>query len=42
MSETSLRTADIRMTARRHALMSSMFDVVIIAVTVNVVAGPST
>jgi uncharacterized membrane protein len=30
------------MTGLRHALMSFVFDVVIIAVTVNVVAGLST
>jgi uncharacterized membrane protein len=41
VSDTSLQTTDIRMTVLRHALMSFVFDVVIIAVTVNVVAGLS-
>ena len=42
VSDTSLQTTDIRMAVLRHALMSFVFDVVIIAVTVNVVAGLST
>jgi uncharacterized membrane protein len=42
VSDTSLQTTDIRTTVLRHALMSFVFDVVIIAVTVNVVAGLST
>jgi uncharacterized membrane protein len=42
VSDTSLQTTDIRMAVLRHALMSLVFDVVIIAVTVNVVAGLST
>ena len=42
VSDTALRTTDIRMTVLRHAFMSFVFDVVIIAVTVNVVAGLST
>ena len=42
VSDTALQTTDIRMTALRHSLMSFVFDVVIIAVTVNVVAGLST
>lgn len=41
VSDTSLQTTDIRMTVLRHALMSFVFDVVIIAVIVNVVAGLS-
>jgi uncharacterized membrane protein len=39
VSDTSLQTTGIRMAVLRHALMSFVFDVVIIAVTVNVVAG---
>jgi uncharacterized membrane protein len=39
VSDTALQKTDIRMTALRHALMSFVFDVVIVAVTVNVVAG---
>ena len=42
VSDTALQTTDVRMTVLRHALMSFVFDVVIIAVTVNVVAGLST
>ena len=42
VSDTPLQTTDIRMTGLRHALMSFVFDVVIIAVTVNIVAGLST
>jgi uncharacterized membrane protein len=42
VSDTSLQTTDIRMTVLRHALMSFVFDVVIIAVTVNAIAGLST
>ena len=42
VSDTPLQTTDVRMTALRHALMSFVFDVVIIAVIVNVVAGLST
>ena len=41
VSDTSLQTTEIRMAVLRHALMSFVFDVVIIAVTVNVVAGLS-
>ena len=37
-----ITVTDARMTGLRHALMSFAFDVVIIAVTVNVVAGLST
>ena len=42
VSDTALQTTDIRMSVLRHALMSFLFDVVIIAVTVNIVAGLST
>ena len=42
VSDTSLQTTDIRMTVLRHALMSFVFDVVILAVTVNIIAGLST
>jgi uncharacterized membrane protein len=42
VSDTPLQTTEIRMTVLRHALKSFVFDVVIIAVTVNVVAGLST
>jgi uncharacterized membrane protein len=42
VSDTPLRSTDLRVTVLRHALMSFVFDVVIIAVTVNVVAGLST
>jgi uncharacterized membrane protein len=41
VSDTALETTEIRLTVLRHALMSFVFDVVIIAVTVNVVAGLS-
>ena len=41
VSDTTLRRAEIRATALRHALTSFVFDAVIIAVTVNVVAGLS-
>src|SRR4051795_12699300 len=42
VSDTSLRKTAIRATALRHGLTSFVFDAVIIAVTVNVVAGFST
>jgi uncharacterized membrane protein len=41
VSDTALRDSDIRVTALRHALTSFVFNTVIIAVTVNVVAGLS-
>jgi uncharacterized membrane protein len=41
VSDTALQTTDIRVTVLRHALMAFVFDVVIIAVTLNVVAGLS-
>jgi uncharacterized membrane protein len=40
--DTSLQKTAVRATALRHALMSFVFDAVIVAVTVNVVAGLST
>jgi uncharacterized membrane protein len=42
VSDTSLQKTAIRATALRHALTSFVFDAVIIAVTVNVVAGLGT
>jgi uncharacterized membrane protein len=42
VSDTSLQKTAIRATALRHGLTSFVFDAVIIAVTVNVVAGFST
>jgi uncharacterized membrane protein len=42
VSDTSLQRTAIRATALRHGLTSFVFDAVIIAVTVNVVAGLST
>jgi uncharacterized membrane protein len=42
VSDTSLQRTAIRATALRHGLTSFFFDAVIIAVTVNVVAGLST
>jgi uncharacterized membrane protein len=39
VSDTALRETDIRATALRHALTSFVFNTVIIAVTVNIVAG---
>jgi|tagenome__1003787_1003787.scaffolds.fasta_scaffold20321729_2 uncharacterized membrane protein len=42
VSDTSLQKTAVRATALRHALTSFVFDAVIIAVTVNVVAGLST
>jgi uncharacterized membrane protein len=42
VSDTSLRKTAIRATALRHGLTAFVFDAVIIAVTVNVVAGLST
>jgi uncharacterized membrane protein len=41
VSDTSLGRTEIRATALRHAVTSFVFDAVIIAVTVNVVAGLS-
>jgi uncharacterized membrane protein len=42
VSDTSLQKSHVRATALRHGLTAFVFDVVIIAVTVNVVAGLST
>jgi uncharacterized membrane protein len=39
VSDTAVKQPSIRLTVLRHALMSFVFDTVIIAVTVNVVAG---
>jgi uncharacterized membrane protein len=39
VSDTDLQTKDIRATALRHALLSYLFGVVIIATTINLVAG---
>ena len=41
VSDTGLRSTLVRATALRHALMSFVFNTVILAVTVNVVAGLS-
>jgi uncharacterized membrane protein len=38
VSDTTLRTQDLRRTALRHALLSFVFGTAIIAVTINVVA----
>jgi uncharacterized membrane protein len=42
VSDTSLQKTAVRATVLRHALTSFVFDAVIIAVTVNVIAGLST
>jgi uncharacterized membrane protein len=42
VSDTSLQKTAVRATALRHGLTSFLFDAVIIAVTVNIVAGLST
>ncbi len=42
VSDTALQKTAVRATALRHGLTSFVFDAVIIAVTVNVVAGLST
>lgn len=39
VSDTNLRTKDIRSTALRHALLSFMFGTIVIATTINLVAG---
>jgi len=39
VSDTELTTADIRATALRHALLSYLFGAVILAATINLVAG---
>ena len=39
VSDTNLQTSAIRATALRHALLSYLFGAVIIAVTINLVAG---
>ncbi|MCW2502459.1 MAG: hypothetical protein JWO79_743 [Actinomycetia bacterium] len=39
VSDTDLTTKEIRATALRHALLSFMFDAVIIATTINLLAG---
>jgi uncharacterized membrane protein len=41
VSDTAVRTTQIRTTALRHALTSFVFNTVIIAVTVNIIAGLS-
>lgn len=41
VSDTALRKTEIRTTALRQALMSFVFNTVILAVTVNIVAGLS-
>ncbi|HSV68368.1 MAG TPA: DUF1345 domain-containing protein [Mycobacteriales bacterium] len=41
VSDTSLRTKAIRATALRHALLSYLFGTVIVAMTINLVAGLS-
>jgi len=41
VSDTDLQTTEIRATALRHALISYLFGAVIIAVTINLVAGLS-
>jgi uncharacterized membrane protein len=41
VSDTDLKTSTIRATALRHALLSYLFGAVIIAVTINLVAGLS-
>lgn len=39
VSDTALKTANLRATALRQALLSYLFGTVIIAVTINLVAG---
>ncbi|MBV9844489.1 MAG: DUF1345 domain-containing protein [Kutzneria sp.] len=39
VSDTDLTTGEIRCTALRHALLSYLFDAVIIATVINLVAG---
>ena len=39
VSDTDLRTNEIRRTALRHALLSYVFGGVVIAATINLVAG---
>jgi uncharacterized membrane protein len=39
VSDTPLQTKEIRATALRHALLSYLFGVVVIATTINLVAG---
>jgi uncharacterized membrane protein len=41
VSDTALESTELRMTALGHALMAFVFDVIVIAVVVNVVAGLS-
>jgi len=41
VSDTDLKTKDIRRTAVRHALLSYMFGAIILATTVNLIAGLS-
>ena len=41
VSDTDLTTKDIRRTAIRHAVLSYMFGAIIIAATINLVAGLS-
>ena len=39
VSDTNLKTSEIRATALRHALLSYLFGSVILAATINLVAG---
>jgi uncharacterized membrane protein len=39
VSDTQLTTAEVRATALRHALLSSLFGSVILAATINLLAG---
>jgi uncharacterized membrane protein len=39
VSDTTLQTSEIRRTALRHALLSYVFGAVVIATTINLVAG---
>jgi uncharacterized membrane protein len=42
VSDTALTTREVRATALRHALLSYLFGAVIIATTINLVAGLTT
>jgi uncharacterized membrane protein len=39
VSDTDLKTKPIRATALRHALLSYLFGAVVLAITINLVAG---
>jgi uncharacterized membrane protein len=39
VSDTDLKTSEIRATALRHALLSYLFGSVILAATINLIAG---